>query len=1660
MKKSKSKKKKVVIAVSGMILAVSIGAVGFKYKNEIIYTDNIVSEYMSENKSLFEDKQDGEIVWENTDKNYKYTAVTNVDDGVIACASTGQIVKYDMNGKVVWENTDKTYSYQEIVTVSDGVVVSGQGKLVKYGLDGSFIWENTGATSEMLVYNNDIYVLNNGLLTKFNSNNGEVEWTKEYDESYKYMTKANDGIMMAFYDSSVGSYPVQLQKVDDNGEVLFSEQLQDPRYKNYTKINDLVTVKDGIILLTYEANQASGISLVKFGFDGSFKWSDEGSRYIYGCETTDGELIGVTTSNEIIKLNTGGRSYWNIKDDVEVTDVVAKDDSIMSVSSTGKVSAIVSKYTNTTEETNYNENNGEIAWENTDKDYNYTGITKVIDGAVACASTGQIVKYDMNGNIIWENSDKTYNYQKIVTVADGIIASSSNNIVKYGLDGSILWENTGASSEILVNNNDIYSLNYGSLKKYNAKTGEVEWNKSYGSGYAQMVNVGDGIIMMSYYTYDDYTNFPIRIQKVDYEGNEIFNDMDTATYYKKINDIVTTKDGIMILTSETELERGENLIKYSFDGEREWSDAVTHVKYGTSNKYRFEYGYEAINKDFFGIDRNTLTRFDSDGRAIWEQSFAANVRGIASFTDSTIIALENGTIAMLSDSYLDRSALDEILEEVGKLEESDYSDETWQDLQDAITGTDDLTSQDEIDAKVDEIQEAIDNLDVDRSELDKILEEVGKLEESDYSDETWQDLQDAIAGADDLTKQSEIDAKVDEIQEAIDNLDVDRSALDALLEQVAGLNEADYSDSSWDALQNAIAGTDNLTKQSEIDAKVQEIQNALDNLDVDRSALDALLEQVAGLNEADYSDSSWDALQNAIAGTDNLTKQSEIDAKVQEIQNALDNLDVDRSALDALLEQVAGLNEADYSDSSWDALQGAISGTDNLTKQSEIDAKVQEIQNALDNLGVDRSALDALLEQVAGLNEADYSDSSWDALQGAISGTDNLTKQSEIDAKVQEIQNALSGLGVDRSALDALLEQVAGLNESDYSNSSWDALQGAISGTDNLTKQSEIDAKVQEIQNALNGLGVDRSALDALLEQVAGLIESDYSDESWQELQEAVSGADSLVKQTEIDAKVDEIQEAIDNLGVDRSELDRLLTEVGRLTESDYSDSSWDALQNAIAGTDNLTKQSEIDTKVQEIQNALSGLGVDRSTLDALLEQVAGLNEADYSNSSWDALQDAISGTDNLTKQSEIDSKVQEIQNALDNLGIDRSVLDALLENVSKLNPSDYSDESWNALQQAITGTDNLTKQSEIDAKVEEIKNAVDGLGIDRSALDAILAEVEKLVETDYSKASWDVLENAVNMSDTVTTQSQVDNAVEQIRNAMDGLTIDRSQLDRLLEEVKKLNSSDYSNSSWNALQQAITGTDNLTKQSEIDAKVNEIQNAINNLGIDRSELDRLLEEIRNLKERDYSVESWTNLQNVVKGSDTLTKQDEVNKKVDDLQKALAALTVDRTKLDEIIKKVESMDSTKYTIDSWQALEGLLDVDELTKQYEIDDRVEDIQDAINNLILDMSKLEDLIDQSENLNKDDYTEDSWNNLDQTVTDIKDKINNGEINEDNIDDYVTKLQDALNSLQKNEDKNATDDQNVNTSDIMGMGLILTFIVSVLGILKNVKKFIFKK
>ena len=131
-----------------------------------------------------------------------------------------------------------------------------------------------------------------------------------------------------------------------------------------------------------------------------------------------------------------------------------------------------------------------------------------------------------------------------------------------------------------------------------------------------------------------------------------------------------------------------------------------------------------------------------------------------------------------------------------------------------------------------------------------------------------------------------------------------------------------------------------------------------------------------------------------------------------------------------------------------------------------------------------------------------------------------------------------------------------------------------------------------------------------------------------------------------------------------------------------------------------------------------SSLTTDRTALDEILEEVAGLTESDYSDDSWNKLQEAIQGTDNLTKQSEIDAKVDEIRDAISNLEKDEDKLDTeelerLLDKINRYNPDCFTKESWNDLQECVDSVGNiedLKTQEEIDKKVEELNEKINNL--------------------------------------------------------------------------------------------------------------------------------------------------------------------------------------------------------------------------------------------------------------------------------------------------------------------------------------------------------------
>lgn len=113
---------------------------------------------------------------------------------------------------------------------------------------------------------------------------------------------------------------------------------------------------------------------------------------------------------------------------------------------------------------------------------------------------------------------------------------------------------------------------------------------------------------------------------------------------------------------------------------------------------------------------------------------------------------------------------------------------------------------------------------------------------------------------------------------------------------------------------------------------------------------------------------------------------------------------------------------------------------------------------------------------------------------------------------------------IDKSALDAIKAELALKVESDYTEDSWKALQEAISKAEGATKNSEYD----EVKDKLNLEGLvpvdfEKDELFNLLIELMGKSQKDFTEESWQELQTAIEIAQTSKLKSEYDAVKDKL---------------------------------------------------------------------------------------------------------------------------------------------------------------------------------------------------------------------------------------------------------------------------------------------------------------------------------------------------------------------------------------------------------------------------------------------------------------------------------------------------------------------------------------------------------
>ena len=212
---------------------------------------------------------------------------------------------------------------------------------------------------------------------------------------------------------------------------------------------------------------------------------------------------------------------------------------------------------------------------------------------------------------------------------------------------------------------------------------------------------------------------------------------------------------------------------------------------------------------------------------------------------------------------------------------------------------------------------------------------------------------------------------------------------------------------------------------------------------------------------------------------------------------------------------------------------------------------------------VDKTALEKIVEENQNRNESDYTKESWKVFTKAMELaqavlTDPKATQAEVDDAVQAVRKAVEQLQevtkVDKTALEKLVEENQNRNESDYTKESWKVFTKAMELaqavlTDPKATQAEVDDAVQAVRKAIEQLQevtkVDKTALKKLVEENQSRVASSYTAESWQVFRKALEAAqavladsnttqavlaDSNTTQAEVELVMNDLVQAIEQL--------------------------------------------------------------------------------------------------------------------------------------------------------------------------------------------------------------------------------------------------------------------------------------------------------------------------------------------------------------------------------------------------------------------------------------------------------------------------------------------------------------------------------------------------
>ncbi len=215
--------------------------------------------------------------------------------------------------------------------------------------------------------------------------------------------------------------------------------------------------------------------------------------------------------------------------------------------------------------------------------------------------------------------------------------------------------------------------------------------------------------------------------------------------------------------------------------------------------------------------------------------------------------------------------------------------------------------------------------------------------------------------------------------------------------------------------------------------------------------------------------------------------------------------------------------------------------------------------------------------------------------------------------------------------------------------------------------------------------------------------------------------------------------------------------------------------------TDTTTVETNLRNAIDALKNA-----ADTTDLSRLIEEVQKLNEADYTVDSWNDLKTsynkALEVLENKTAtQEQVDKAYEDLEKAIKGLvdapiAADKTELLKIIETTKELVEKDYTPESWKVLKDALDEAnkvvaDNNATQEQVDKAYDDLDKAIKGLVgapviVDnKTELSNVIETTNDFVEKDYTVDSWNAFKEALDHAKDVlqnenTTQDEVDQAL------------------------------------------------------------------------------------------------------------------------------------------------------------------------------------------------------------------------------------------------------------------------------------------------------------